>query len=481
MPADDAATQSLQQAAEQLKARQPQKAVEICRLALARFPDDAKIYYVLALALTDAQRPGDAIDAYNQAIRLNPEFFEAYNNLGTLLSKRGRFDDAIRTLSEAIRMRPGVPQLHANLSNALRESWQLEAAAAAARKALELNPDLAEGHSCLGAALLALGRFDESASACRDAIQRKMDSPGAHLTLALAELVLGNFDRGWPEYEWRLRCPDLLPPRRSSLPAWDGKRIDGKTILLYSEQGFGDAIQFVRYVPLVAALGGRVVLECPAALLPLFRGFPGVYRAVAAGEPMPVCDCESALASLPDLFKTNLQSIPTPIPYLAADAKAAESWHKRIAPSPGVLQVGLAWAGRAENRNDRNRSIPVEKLSPLARVTGVKFHSLQTHRATNAPLALSEWSNLLTDFAETAALIANLDLIISVDTAVAHLAGAMGKTVWLLLPFPPEWRWMLDRTDSPWYPTMRLFRQKSAGDWESVIGRVVEELTATAK
>jgi len=481
MPADDVVSQSLQLAAEQLKARRPQKAVEICRQALAQFPEDAKIHYVLALALTGTQRPGEAIDAYNHAVRLNPDFFEAYNNLGTLLARQNRFEEAINALSHAIRLRPALAPLHANLSNALRDSWKLEDAMAAAKAALDLNPDLAEAYTSLGAALLALGRFDEAIDASRSAIQRKPDLPGAHLNLALAELVLGNLERGWPEYEWRMRCSDVLPPRQISLPAWDGNRIVGKTILLYSEQGFGDAIQFIRYAPMVAGMGGRVVLECPAVLLPLFRGFPGVDRVLASGAPLPACDFQRALASLPGLFKTTLRSIPAPIPYLAADAEAAESWRKRIEPSGDVLQVGLAWAGRAENRNDRNRSIRLENFSPLAKVAGVQFHSLQTSRTTNAALALSDWSDLLKDFGETAALIANLDLVISVDTAVAHLAGAMGKPVWLLLPFPPDWRWMLDRANSPWYPTMRLFRQKAPGDWQDVIRRVIDELAKTAK
>jgi Flp pilus assembly protein TadD len=480
MPADDAVTQSLQLAAEQLAAMQPQKAIEICREAIARFPENAKIPYVLAIALKDARKPGEAIDAYMQAIRLNPNFFEAYNNLGTLLIEQSRFDEAIKALSEAIRLRPDLAQIHANLSNALRDNWQLEDATAAAKKSMDLNPDLAEAHASMGAALLGLGRFDEAINTCRNAIQRKLDLPGAHLNIALAELVLGNLERGWPEYEWRLRCPDVLPTRKISLPMWNGSRIDGKTILLYSEQGLGDAIQFIRYAPMVAGMGGRVLLECPAALGPIFRGFPGVERILASGAPVPGCDFQCALASLPGMFKTTLHSIPAPIPYLAADPKAAESWRKRIEPSNDVLQIGLAWAGRAENRNDRNRSMPLKNFSPMANMTRVRFHSLQTSRTTNAPFALSDWSDSLKDFGETAGLIANLDLVISVDTAVAHLSGAMGKPVWLFLPFLPDWRWMLERTDSPWYPTMRLFRQKAAGDWDDVIRRVAEELIKAA-
>jgi hypothetical protein len=226
-------------------------------------------------------------------------------------------------------------------------------------------------------------------------------------------------------------------------------------------------------------MGGRVVLECPAAVLPLFRGFPGVDQVLAWGVPLPLCNVQCALASLPGIFNTTVQSIPATVPYLAADAGAAESWRKRMKPSSGVLQIGLAWAGRPENRNDRNRSIRLESFLPLANVAGVRFHSLQTNRTADPPFAISDWSELLKDFGETAAMIANLDLVISVDTAVAHLAGAMGKPAWVLLPFPPDWRWMLDRTDSPWYPTMRLFRQKERGDWDAVIQRVAEELAVT--
>jgi Flp pilus assembly protein TadD len=473
----DDVSRVLQLAGEQL-ATKPLATVEICRQAIARFPADARVYFMLALALTNCQRHSEAIEAYHQAVKVNPGFFEAYNNLGTLLIRLGRFDEAVDALNHAVRLRPDLAQLHANLSNALRDSWKLEEAVAAAKKALQLNPELAEVHGALGATLLSLGRFEEAASACRAAIQRKADLPGAHLSLGLAELVLGNLERGWPEYEWRMRHLDLLPLRQTTFPAWDGTRLDGKTILLFSEQGFGDAIQFIRYVPMVVAMGGRVILECPAAVLPLFRGFPGLDQVLAWGVPLPVCDVQCALASLPGIFKTTVQSIPAPIPYLAADENAAASWRKRVEPSDDVLQVGLAWAGRPENRNDRNRSIHLENLSRIGHVAGIRFHSLQTNRIADPPFVISDWSELLKDFGETAGLIANLDLVISVDTAVAHLAGAMGKPVWVLLPFPPDWRWMLDRTDSPWYPTMRLFRQKERGDWETVIQAVAEALAA---
>jgi tetratricopeptide (TPR) repeat protein len=377
-------------------------------------------------------------------------------------------------------LRPDLAQLHANLSNALRDSWQLDEALAAAKASLNLNPDLPEAHASLGAAMLMLGRFDEAISACRAAIQLKPDLPAAHLNHALAELVTGNLERAWPNYLWWMRCPQVRPRLPGPVSLWDGTRIDGKTILLYSDQGFGDAIQFIRYAPMVAAMGARVVVECPPALLSLFKRCAGADVVLATGSPLPHCDYQCPLASLPALFKTTLPTIPAPIPYLTADSNIIEAWRKRIASTKDTIQIGLAWAGRPENRNDRNRSIAGNKFSPLANMSGVRFHSLQKSREVIPSLALSNWSELLTDFAETAGLIANLDFIISVDTAVAHLAGAMGKPVWLLVPFPPEWRWMLDRADSPWYPTMRLFRQKTPGDWESVIQTVAGELAALA-
>jgi hypothetical protein len=365
-----------------------------------------------------------------------------------------------------------------NLSNALRESWRMDQAIAAAEKAIALKPTLPEAHLSLGAALACTGRFDRSIDAYRRAIGLKVDLATAHLSLALAELVTGKLERGWPEYEWRRKCPSVLASRQFAQAFWKGQALEGKTILLYAEQGFGDAIHFIRYAPLVAATGGKVVLECQPALERLFRRFPGVSRIATAGQSLPAFDYQCPLPSLPGVFKTTISTIPATIPYLAADAETADCWRKRIESTGKFPHVGLVWAGSPDNLNDRNRSIPLERFAPLAAAERVRFHSLQTAPPPAVGgIALSDWSALLTDFAETAGLIANLDLVIAVDTAVAHLAGAMGKPVWLLLPFSPDWRWLLDRSDSPWYPTMRLFRQEIPGDWESVIRRVATELS----
>ncbi|HEY1922165.1 MAG TPA: glycosyltransferase family 9 protein, partial [Tepidisphaeraceae bacterium] len=234
-----------------------------------------------------------------------------------------------------------------------------------------------------------------------------------------------------------------------------------------------DAIHFIRYAPLIAKLGAKVMVECPAPLVRLFGNISGIDRIIPAGEPLPPFDFHCALPSLPQAFKTTLDTIPAEVPYLTADPEAAKSCKHRVVRSGNLILAGLVWSGNAANRNDRNRSIPLSKFEPLAATNRFQFHSLQIAAPpANTGIAVIDHSAELKDFADTAALIANLDLVISVDTAVAHLAAAMGKKVWLLLPFPPDWRWLLDRADSPWYPTVRLFRQTTPGEWESVIGEL---------
>jgi Flp pilus assembly protein TadD len=470
-------SQALQLAAQNIALGKPGEAVRVCREVQAKFPNDARVHYALGVALGHAGQGDPAIDQLRQAIGLKPDMFEAHTNLGVLLGRQGKPDEAVAAFTEAIRIRPDVAELQMNLSNALRESWRLDQAIAAAEKAIALKPSLPEAQLSLGAAVACVGRFDRAIDAYRDAIRLRPDFPAAHLNLALAELVRGNFERGWPEYEWRRRCSSVLAPRQFAQAQWNGQPLDGKAILLHAEQGLGDAIHFIRYAPLVAGMGGKIVLECQPALVRLFRGVPGVGQIVTTGEPLPAFDYQCPLPSLPGVFRTTIATVPATIPYLAADAEIADSWRKRIVPSGEFLRVGLAWAGSADNRNDRNRSIALERFSPLSAVEGVRFHSLQIAAPPAAGgIALADWSALLKDFAETAGLIENLDLVISVDTAVAHLAGAMGKAVWLLVPFPPDWRWLLDRADSPWYPTIRLFRQATPGDWDGVIRRVAAEL-----
>jgi Flp pilus assembly protein TadD len=467
--------EALNQVARQVTAGKYADAIGMCRQLLLSHPSDPRIHYALAIALNLAGQPLESIAAFRRAIAIKPDFFEAHTNLGNVLSSQGRFAEAMEYFSEAARLQPQMAEMHVNLSNVFRDSWMLGEAIAAAEKAISLKPNMPEAQLCLGAAVACLGQFDRAKEAYRRAIAVRPDYSVAHMNLGLVELVTGNFRDGWNEYERRRQCFNAVPPRSFTQPAWTGQPIDGKTILIFPEQGFGDAIFFIRYVPMVAAKGAKVILECQPALAPLFGRVPGIERLIVAGESLPPFDFQCALPSLPGAFRTDLSTIPATIPYLSADGEAVERWRRRIGPSENLRQIGIAWAGNAANRNDRNRSISLEKWKPILDAGGSRFHSLQIAPPL-AGLGVSDWSAHLTDFAETAALIANLDLVISVDTAAAHLAAAMGKTVWLMIPFPPDWRWMLDRTDSPWYSTVRLFRQKRAGDWEPVLGEVAKSL-----
>ena len=298
------------------------------------------------------------------------------------------------------------------------------------------------------------------------------------MSLALALLLQGRFAEGWEAYESRRQIRRIARDPGFVQPFWDGSPLGGRRILLTSEQGFGDTIQFVRYAPLVAARGGRVLLQCKPELKRLLAGQCGIEQVVTPGDATPAFDVWCLLMSLPHLLGTTLQTIPAQVPYLTPDPHLIDKWGKRTAHEPAGLKVGLVWAGGAHNKNDRVRSLSLGALAPLAQVPGVRFYSLQKGAASDqartppAGMEMTDWTPELADFADTAALVANLDLVISVDTAVAHLAGAIGKPVWVLLPLSPDFRWLLNRDDSPWYPTVRLFRQPTRGDWASVIERV---------
>jgi Flp pilus assembly protein TadD len=469
--------EALNQVARQVTAGKYPEAIGLCRDLLLRHPSDPRLHYALGIALNFAGQPQESIAAFRRAIVIKADFFEAHTNLGNVLSSQGRFAEALDSFSQAARLRPQMAEMHVNLSNVFRDSWMLSEALAAGERAVSLKPNLPEAQLCLGAVAACLGKFDRAKEAYRRAIAIRPEYSAAHMNLALMELVTGNLREGWIEYEHRRQCREVLVPREFSQPQWNGQPFDGKTILIFPEQGLGDAIHFVRYVPQVAAKGAKVILECQRSLAGLFGKVPGIDRLIVEGDPLPPFDFQCALPSLPRAFQTDLSTIPANIPYLFADAEAIDRWRQRIVPSENQKQIGIVWAGNATNRNDRNRSIPLEKWEPILHAGNARFHSLQI-APPPAGLPICDWSAHLTDFSETAGLIANLDLVISVDTSVAHLVGAMGKPVWLMIPFPPDWRWMLNRTDSPWYPTIRLFRQERAGDWEPIIRDVAKSLGA---
>ncbi len=453
------------------------------REAVRLLPGYAEAHGNLANVLTSLKQYDDAVAGYKEALRLKPDAAEFANNLGSLLTKLGRIGEAVVFLEHAVRLRPAFTEAHNNLGLARIEQGHLTEAESCYREALRHRPGDAPALSNLANVLKDQGRWDEAFATFELALWHDPDSPSIHWNRALAWLEQGDFEKGWAEYEWRWRRPQT-PPRPLPFPAWDGAPLAGRSLLLYMEQGLGDMIQFLRYAPLVQARGGRVVVQAPAFLLPLFSTCPGIDELVAEGNPLPDCHLHAPLLSLPRLFGTTLETIPAAVPYLAADPERLASWRARLAAYP-EFKVGVVWQGNPHHVWDRHRSVPLTRLAPLAAVPGVRLFSLQKGPGVEqiAPAAKQLPVTVLADqldaaggFLDTAAVMQCLDLVITVDTAAAHLAGALGVPVWAALARVMDWRWLRDREDSPWYPTMRLFRQPAAGDWGAVFRRMAAEL-----
>jgi len=493
-------------------------AADLIGRAIAADPEVASYHCNLGEAYRRMEKVEAAMAAFRRAIALNPDLALAHNNLGIVLSDHGRWDEAAAAFAEAVRIQPECAPFHSNRGNALKELGELDAAIAELRTAIALQPNHAESHNNLGVALaaksqdeeavasylkaielnprygdaytnmgnalFATGDADRAVAACRKAVEVAPDAPQAHWNLAVALLRTGNFEVGWPEHEWRLKTKLKFPVRPFPQPQWAGENLAGRTILLHCEQGFGDAIQNVRYVHLVARHGGRIVLECHPELRRLFNDFPHAERVIARGEPLPHFDVHCPLSSLPFACRTRLSSIPADVPYLKPEPDLARRWREKIGSSG--MKVGLVWAGNSTHPNDRTRSIRLEQLAPLAIATGIEFHSLQkgptAAQISRAPAGLHVMDHLeeLENYADTAALISQLDLVIAVDTSVAHLAGALGRPTWVLIPFVADCRWLIGRSDSPWYPTMRLFRQHARENWEGAIQQMARELVGLA-
>ncbi|OYV71168.1 MAG: hypothetical protein B7Z74_07275 [Deltaproteobacteria bacterium 21-66-5] len=422
------------------------------RKAVALQPDYAKAYCNLGNALREQDRFDEAIAALERAIALKADFAEAHSNLGAALRDAGRYDEAVAACRQALALRPKFPEAWSNLGSALHDAGLEDEAVEAYRQAIALKPDFAEAYTNLGTVLKDMGRLDGAVEAARRAVALKPDSPEAHYNLAFVLLRSGDFAEGWREYEWRWLFKDFPAHRwSSSKPQWDGSPLAGRSILLYCEQGFGDILQFIRYVPLVAERGGRVIVMCPPELRRLLSSLTDIDRFVLFDEPLPEFDVQCPTMSLPLAFGTTPETIPASVPYLRAEAGDIERWRERLAREPAGPKVGLVWAGRSTHKNDHNRSLPLSLLAPLAAVPGIHFYSLQkggpSSQAKNAPqgMRLVDWTDELHDFADTAALVTNLDLVIGVDTAVAHLTGALGKPVWLLAPHVSDWRWPAGR------------------------------------
>ncbi|MGA7936907.1 MAG: tetratricopeptide repeat protein [Kovacikia sp.] len=459
--------------------------------AIALKPDYADAHNNYANALRSQGQAEAAIDHYRQAIGHRPNYPDAHNNLGLVLYAQGEFAQAAACYRQAIALNPDYAQAHNHLGNALKELGEFHQAIAHYQRAIDLNPNYAKAYNNWGNIFRDQGDLQAAVRHYDQATTIEPDFAEAHWNKALTLLIGGNLQPGFAEYEWRWRVknlPSFQPLRSFPTPLWDGAPLEGKTIFLHAEQGMGDIIQFVRYVLLVVDLGGKVILECHPPLVNLFQTIPGIQQIVPYGSPPPRFQVHAPLMSLPHILGTTLETIPAQVPYLGNRGRRTgtgklEGKGRDTAPPPLTsLKVGIVWSGNPENPYNRTRACPLELLLPLAEIPGIQLHSLQKDLSPADQERLRahpEVRNLreqLTDFVETAALLDQLDLVISVDTAVTHLAGALAKPVWLLLPFAPDWRWLLERQDSPWYPTLRLFRQPTYGDWATVMERVKEAL-----
>jgi tetratricopeptide (TPR) repeat protein len=450
--------------------------------ALALQPDYVDALSNRGVTLYELQQFDAALASYDRALALRPDHAEALNNRGVTLQQLRRFEEALASYDRALAVRADYADALNNRGVALNQLQRFEEALASHDQALAVRPDYADALSNRGNTLLQLKRFDAALASYDRALALRPDYAEAHFNKSLLQLLQGDFDAGWRAYEWRWSNENLKLARRDfAQPLWLGEAVTaGKTVLLHSEQGFGDTIQFCRFAPLVAARGLRVLLEVPAPLKDLMASLAGVAEVISANDRLPHFDWHCPLHSLPLALGTPIETIPAHVPYLSAPQESLRRWSAALGPSHR-LRVGVAWSGTAMHRNDANRSIKLRALLPLLDVDA-GFVSLQRDVRTDDARVLHDCGDLvhfadaLESFADTAAVIASLDLVISVDTSVAHLAGALAKPVWILLPFVPDFRWLLDREDSPWYPTARLFRQDSPGDWPGVIGRVVIEL-----
>ena len=420
-----------------------------------------------------------AASQYRHVLRLNPQDEVACNNLGVVLKAQGQTQEAIACYRQSIALQPVNPDAHYNLANSLRAQDDLDAAVQHYQQSLADRPHHADTWNNLGNTLKEQNRLLEAIAAYRQAIALQPHHASAHHNLGYGLLLLGNLAEGFTEYEWRWRVKKFKPPRTFSQPAWDGSTLQGKRILLYAEQGFGDTIQFVRYGSLLAQQGATVLVEAQSLLARLLETVPGIAQVIHRDDPLPAFDTHASLLSLPHLLGTTLDTIPAPIPYLTP-----HQWGPRLPDAASSqIRVGLVWAGSPTHGNDRHRSCGLAALLPLLQCPQICFYSLQKGPATAeleafglGPEHILDLSPTLSDFADTAAAIAQLDLVITVDTAVGHLAGALGKPVWVLLSYAPDWRWMLQRDDSPWYPSLRLFRQPTRGDWATVVRQVGDAL-----
>jgi len=472
---------------------------EACsRRALRLRPDDIDVLNELGVAVWRQGRAAEAEAIYLRACQIKPDDFRILTNLGLALYQQGRIDEAGELYRRTLRIRPDTFDALMNLGIVLSDQGQFDEAMQCLQAAHQLRPDSADALQNLGMNLTRQGKWDEAIDYYEQALRHRPDFPEVHRNLAYALLCCGDYERGWPEYEWRLKCHDHSGCRINRT-FWNGDDLRGRTILLHAEQGFGDTLQFIRFAPLVKRRGGQVLARCPASLLQLVARCAGVDLAFDGSSYEPDCHVHAPLPSLPAILRTTLATLPARVPYLVADAVLVEHWRSELYRAIGIdgeargadsagpgrsrpakpFLIGIAWQGNPARRMDHWRSFPLAHFAPLAELPGVRLISLQTDHGLDQ---LHAWAGrvpitVLTgrrgrDFMETAAIMTHLDMVITPDTAVAHLAGCLGLRVWTGIGSMGDWRYPHGRDDTPWYPTMRLFRQTKLGDWDGVFQRM---------
>ena len=469
--------QSIKFARQHHTAGRLREAESLYRQILSVEPNHAEALHLLGLIALQCRQPLPAIELMQRSIALSPDVFYFHNNLAEAFKAAGRFKEAAAAFARSLELHPDEPDTMHSLGAALEKAGDVEGGIAVLRATIEKFPKFAKPHMSLGAVFEHQARYDQALESFENAIALQPNYPKARAARAGIWLRRGDYGRGWDEYEWRWRV-EKFPgrPPRPGPPIWDGSPLAGRSILLFAEQGLGDTLQFIRYAPLVAGRGGRVIVECPQSLVRLIKTVEGVNEVVTPDQH-PHYDVQLPILSLPRVMKTRLDSIPANVPYITPPPDLAQSWKAKI-PDDGK-KIGLCWAG---GRSQPHRSIPADLIAKM--IEGLpcrpQFYSLQKELLPNEPPppGTIDLMQDVQDFADTAALIAQMDLVLSIDTSVAHLAGAMAKPTWLMLAKHCDWRWFDGREDSPWYPTMKLFRQQQIGDWTPVVERVREALRA---
>ena len=452
--------------------------------ALTVWPDYAEARYNRGVTLQELKRYEEALGSYDRALSVRPDYAEALLNRGNTLQELTRYEEALVSYDRALIVRPDWPVALTSRGLTLHELKRFEEALASYESVLAVRPDYAEALSNRGNILQELKRFEEALASYESALTVRPDHAETHWNEGLLRLLTGDFSRGWGKFEWRWEIKDFPSKRPNIAPPWRGEDLTGRHVVIFSEQGLGDVVQFARYLPLLVERKAKITFLTDEKLIRLLRPLGAQIKIASGLEGKEVFDFQCALMSLPHWFKTDLSSIPNKVPYLAAEEELSHRWKERIGENG--FKIGIAWQGNPEAKIDQGRSIPLEEFIPLTRLPGVRLISLQKHHGLDQLTRLPADAKIETlgddldsgpdAFIDTAAVMHNLDLIITSDTSIAHLAGALGRPTWVALKYIPDYRWMLDRDDSPWYPTMRLFRQQDRDNWQPVFRQIEEQL-----